>query len=162
MHFSPELTESSHVHFQSWKKILRCFIYSESAEGHMQDPLVIGSEWNSRDSAKLVIIKTCEQLKPLFLIVLLSSIKEASLLGWVSKLLIHCCFAFHNFPSPLDLFNWYCSTLEHFGNNDFECIHFRLYLIQIKMELVLKKPMPSPDDTEQSNLHATGPESEQK
>lgn len=44
MRFPPELTEGSPVHFQSWKKILRCFIYSESAEGHMQDPLVIGSE----------------------------------------------------------------------------------------------------------------------
>lgn len=95
--------------------------------------------------AKLVIIKTCKQLKPLFLKVLLSSIKEASLLGWVSKLLIHCCFAFHNFPSPLELFNWYHSTLEHFRSNDFKCIHFELYSIQIEMKLVVKKPMPSSD-----------------
>lgn len=142
-------------------------MYSESAEGRMQDPLVIELEWSSSDSAKLVIIKTCEQLKPLFLKVLLSSIK-ASLLGWVSKLLVHCCFTFHNFSSPLELFNWYCSTPEHFGSNDYEYINFGLYSIQIKMELVLKKPMPSSDGIQQLNLYAsvyfyiTGPESEEK
>lgn len=115
-----------------------------------------------------MIIKACEQLKPLFLKVLLSSIKEASLLGWVSKLLIHCCFTFPDFPSPLELLNSYRSTLEHFGSDDFECIHFGLYSIQIKMEFVLKKPMTSSDGIQQSNLYApvylyiTGPESEQE
>ena len=50
MDFSSEVAEDSPVYFQSQKKIWRCYVYSESAEGHMQDSLIIALELNSRVS----------------------------------------------------------------------------------------------------------------
>lgn len=54
-------------------------------------------------------------------------------------------------PSPLELFNWHRSTLQHLGSSDFEWIYFGLDLVQIMLELVPKEPMASLyDGTEQS------------